>query len=271
MSLRIISKICSRIEKCISKRRINPFLTLWLNFRCLPLPQAIKLPIFVYGRPILYNTSCNIIIEAPIKMGMIKFNYQRIWGPSIMNQQSEFNCSGKIIFKGKGYFGTGTKICVTPNAILEFGDQFKVADLVNIGCYNSIKIGAKCRIAHRCQLFDTNYHYLVDLDNRTIKRKTRSIVIGASCWICNSSTISPGTVLPDFTIVGSDSVVNKNYSNIPKYSLIAGIPAKLIHTGLIRIENSDYENQIDKYFKTQENQCFTMPEEWNIETIHTIL
>ncbi len=271
MLSKIINKTCRKIEKIISKRKINPILTIWLNFRCLPFSQARRFPIYVYGRAKLYNTSCKIIIEAPVKAGMIKFNYPNIWGPSIMDFQSEFNCSGKIIFKGGRYFGTGSKICIKPNATVEIGDHFKIADCVNIGCANYIKIGNKCRITHRCQIFDTNYHYLVSMKNRTIRRKTQTVNIGNSCWICNSSTISPGTILPDYTIVGSNSLVNKDFSDIPSYSLIAGIPAKYLCNGFIRLENCRFEEQVDEYFKTHQDNIFRIPDMWDIANISKIL
>lgn len=270
MASKIIQKICNRIEEFFSKRRLNPILTIWLNFRCLPFLQALKLPIYIYGRPIIYNSRCKIIIDSEIIRGMIKFNQQRIWAPSLMNQQSEFNCSGTIIFKGSGMIGTGTKICLNTNSILEIGKNFTVADCVNIGCNNLIKIGNNCRIAHRCQIFDTNYHYIANINNHTVKSKTQQVIIGNNCWICNSSTILPGTILPNYTIVSSNSLVNKDFSKIPNNSILAGIPAKLIGTGFIRVENKDYESEIDNHF-SQKKEIFVIPEAWNEESISTVL
>lgn len=270
MSSMIIHKICNHIEALFSKRRINLILTVWINFRCLPFLQAIRFPIFVYGRPIIYNSRCKIIIESAIKRGMIKFNYQRIWAPSLMNQQSEFNCNGTIVFKGGGYIGTGTKICVSKNAVLKIGNNFKITDFVNIGCYNYIMIGNNCRITHRCQIFDTNYHYIANMKLKQVKCKTMTVKIGNSCWICNSSTISPGTILPDYTIVGSNSLVNRDYSSILQYSLIAGIPAKFICSDVLRVENSIYEKKIDKHYENSDDY-FCIPTDWNVDGISTII
>lgn len=37
-----------------------------------------------------------------------------------------------------------------------------------------------------------------------------------------------GTVIPDHTIVSSNSLCNKDYSDVPQFSIIGGIPARLI-------------------------------------------
>ena len=49
--------------------------------------------------------------------------------------------------------------------------------------------------------------------------------------------------MPDFTIVASNSLVGKDYSDIPESSMIGGIPAKLIATGFRKVENSKIECQ----------------------------
>lgn len=44
-------------EKVLTNSKwFNPFATLYLNLRCVPLKQALKFPVFVFGRPRLYST-----------------------------------------------------------------------------------------------------------------------------------------------------------------------------------------------------------------------
>ena len=55
----------------------------------------------------------------------------------------------------------------------------------------------------------------------------------------------PGTKLPDRVIVTSNSLLNKDYtSSIPSYSLIGGIPAKLLRTNVRRIYELDRERDL---------------------------
>ena len=236
-------------ESFFASNWLNIFLTIYFNFRCFPFRQAIKLPLFIYGRPRLYNLSGHMEIKGKVSCGMIKFNNTEIGAPSLMSVQSEICNLGKIIFEGKGRIGTGTKIYVAKNAAFKLGKNFKIADMCNIGCYKRITIGADFRLAHRCQIFDSNYHYIANFFKMQVPHYIHSIQIGKGCWICNSSTIAGEVTLPDYTIVASNSLVNKDYSSIPVGSLIGSIPAKLIASGLYRIYNTSIQRHISSFYK----------------------
>lgn len=51
------------------------------------------------------------------------------------------------------------------------------------------------------------------------------VVIGDDCWLGSNSVIMPGVKLDTGTVVGANAVVTKDF---PAYSILAGIPAKLI-------------------------------------------
>ena len=55
--------------------------------------------------------------------------------------------------------------------------------------------------------------------------KRKGIIIGKDCWIGAKVTILDGTVIGDGCIVAAGAVV-RGY--IPPYSIIGGIPAKVI-------------------------------------------
>ena len=78
---------------------------------------------------------------------------------------------------------------------------------------------------------------------------TKPIIIGNYCWICNSTTITGGAVIPDKTIVASNSLVNKNFSSLPPASIIGGIPAKHIKTGFRRLDALKHQRLVSKYFR----------------------
>src|SRR5574344_765040 len=227
---------------------LNPIATIYVNFRSFPLKQALKLPLFVYGRPNLYYLTGRMRIDGIIKSGMIKFNYTCIGAPSNMSLQSDLLNQGTIVFHGPGIIGTGNKIRVFYNAVLEFGEEFKIADMVNVGCYSKITVGNRSWIAHRCQILDANYHYIADFNKRIVPKWGKNIVIGDDCWICNTSTVSLGAVIPNNTIVTGYSLVNKDFSTVPENSIIGGIPAKFIANGFRRVLNPIAENKIIKFY-----------------------
>ncbi len=250
-----------KLEQIIASNWLNPLATFYLNLRSLPLLQAWKMPIFVYGRPRFYNLSGRIVIEGKIKTGMITFNQARPGAPSVMSVQSEIMNQGTIVFHGTGTIGTGNKVRVSESAILEIGCHFAIADMVNIGCYSQIIIGNYAKIAHRCQILDSNYHYVANLNNHTVPRWTRPIIIGTRCWICNSTTVTGGTVLPDYTIVASNSLVNRDFSAIPQKSIIGGVPAKYLASGYMRVYNPQSINVITEYYGNNSNGMYLYPED----------
>lgn len=253
-----------KVECLLNINWFNPFLTIWLNFRSLPLKKAVFLPVWVYGRPRIYSLSGNIEIVGKIKSGMIKFNVSIPGGPSLGSFQSELFNLGMIRFNGRGRIGAGTKIFVSYNGILKIGNNFNITNMVNIGCMESIEIGAQLSLTHRCQIFDSNYHYIGDFKRRFVRQRTRPIKIGNRCWICNSSTITPGSFLPDFTIVASNSLVNSSINNVPENSIIGGQPAKLISTGYRRIYGSLYNRKLNEYY-AESNAAFVMPDDWTMD------
>lgn len=247
------------IERFLFCNWFNPFATLWLNLRSFPFKQAVKFPIWCYGRPKFYGLSGQMIVEGEIWSGMIRFNQVKYGAPSNMSVQSEILNKGLIIFRGQGLIGTGNKIVVGINAVLDIGKNFKITDLCNIGCFCEIRIGEQSRIVHRCQVFDSNYHYVANFEKGVVPQMKKPINIGKGCWICNSSTIVGGVILPDFTIVASNSLVNKDYSNIPESSIIAGMPAKLISTGFRKVEHSRIIKEITDFYKINNTAVFKMP------------
>lgn len=249
-----------RIESILFGNWFNPFATLWLNFRSFPIKQALKFPVWCYGRPRFYGLSGEMQIEGKVFSGMIRFNQVKPGAPSNMSVQSEIRNHGLIIFRGQGLIGTGNKIVVAYNAVLDIGGNFKITDMCNIGCFREIRIGEQSRIVHRCQVFDSNYHYVANFVHRIVPNCIRPVHIGKGCWVCNSSTITGGAILPNYTIVGSNSLVNKDFSNIPESSMIGGVPAKFLATGFRKVENCAKKYEINLYYYNNPQKTYVIPE-----------
>lgn len=257
-----------RIERFFASNWLNPLKTIWLNWRSFPIKQAWKLPVWVYGRPRIYCLSGTMRIKGSVTSGMITLNRTIDGAPNLCSVQSEIINHGNIIFNGKGRIGTGTRIHTYRDKTIELGSNFKIADFVNISCMSHISIGDQTRITHRCQIIDTNFHYVANFDKGIVPQLCKPISIGKGCWICNTTTIAGGTILPDFTIVASNSLVNKDMTAIPESSMIGGIPAKFIATGLRRVENSKIGNNINYFYKNNRNSVYQI--DFSIEECSTI-
>lgn len=249
----------SALEMLFATNWFNPIATAYLNLRSFPFRQAIKMPIWVYGMPRFFGLTGRMIVKGKVTSGMIRFNHVKPGAPSNMSVKSEIMNMGLIVFHGVGLIGTGNKIVVGRNAKLEIGKNFKITDMCNIGCFKDISIGEGSRIVHRCQVFDSNYHFVANFTKGIVPDHTKPIKIGNGCWICNNSTVTGNAVLPNYTIVASNSLVNKDMSDIPESSMIGGSPAKLIATGFIRINNSKIESEIFRFYKEHPNDIFKIP------------
>ena len=220
----------------------------------MPLRQALKLPIFVYGRPKFYSTFGHVRFPEKCKMGMVHFNESVAGGPQCEVGNSELNIWGTLVFRGKCSIGTSNKINVGEDGVLDFGDHSKVTIFCNITAYKEVLVGHHSWIVHRCQVFDTSYHYTASFGSMggQVRKIARPVHIGNYCWICNSTTVTAGVTIPNKTIVASNSLVCKDMSSIPEESLIGGSPAKLLSTGIRRVEKNEVE--INQYFRNHPNE-----------------
>ena len=238
-----------KIERMlIYNKWFNPLATLYLNLRCVPLRQAVKLPILVFGFPKLFSTFGHIRFPQGCFHGMVRFNESIGGGPQCECGNSELNLWGTLIFRGPCTIGTSNKLIIGEDGVMDIGSDTKIMALCNVVAYKRVVLGNNSWIVHRSQVMDTNFHYVANFQRGGVKQIARPITIGDYCWICNNSTISGGAHLPHKTIVASNSLVNKDMSDIPEESLIGGIPAKLLYTGIRRIDNVELERKIRQHF-----------------------
>lgn len=243
----MINRLFSRLEFLLAKKRLRLFKTIYVNFRSLPLYQALKLPIHVYGNVRLLNLRGSITIHSKIKHGMIHIGHPHN-GAAIDTESLYLQNGGSIHFYGEAHIFNGASINVFNSGKLVIGDKVIIAEKVRIACVNQIIIGKGSRIAHETQIMDSNFHYITSIDSREVPNCNGLITLGEWCWVGNRSSIQKGTIIPDYTIVASNSITNKDFSNVPSYSIIGGIPAKVLKTGVRRIFDPVLESKIRKHY-----------------------
>lgn len=237
-----------RLERLFFSKWLNPFATAWFNFRSFSFYQAICFPVYVYGRPRMFALSGRMRVEGKVCPGMIKFNADAYGAPSNMNSQSEIINLGEIIFKGGGFIGTGNKIKLAQRAVLVLGNKFRITDRCNISCEKRIEIGDESWVIHNSQVMDTNFHFVADLERMSVAPRSKPVKIGRHCWVSNTAIVMGGTVMPDYSILGSLSMINKDYSECEEGTFFAGVPAQPKRNRLCRIDNPAIENAVWTHF-----------------------
>jgi acetyltransferase-like isoleucine patch superfamily enzyme len=241
--------------------------TLYFNIRCLPYRQAKVLPIFVYSHTRFQNLSGKIEIDGNISTGMIKLG--RDWGYRCKGE-TRIRIEGCLLFHGKCEILRGSDICIFANGMISLGDDVLISENVLIYCMDKIFIGNMARIAYETNIFDSDFHYTVDIEKREIKKKTSPIVIGNNVWIGNRTNIKKGVIIPDYTIVAaSGSLLTKDYTNIvPMFGCLGGYPARPLPVRSCRTWRNEHERIkfLNTWFdKHPDSNIYKIPEEDNLE------
>jgi acetyltransferase-like isoleucine patch superfamily enzyme len=111
---------------------------------------------------------------------------------------------------------------------VSIGDGVSIGREVVIACIDSIAIGAGTLISYRVSILDHNH--VVDGAHSPALTQLRGngpIVLGENCFVGANTFILSGVHLGESCVVGAGSVVTHSF---PAYSIIAGIPARLIGT-----------------------------------------
>ncbi len=218
----------------------NYWAIFYFNFKMLPFSQAIKLPFDFYYSVRFENLTGKIKINSSeIRRGMIKIGGRG----SEMFTRSEtiIDLKGEININGVLEIGHGVLLRVEKNSLVSFGKYVRIGALSKIFSENNISFGDEIDFSWECQIFDTNFHFVRDVTSNNIDPKVGVIKIGSKNWFGNRITVMKGTITPDNFIVASNSLCNKDFSKLPAFSVVGGIPAKLIGTGKERL----FENLVD--------------------------
>ena len=247
----------SRWKKRVSYN-FNVWKTIYVNFAFLPYSQAIRFPIFVYGKVKIYAHSGKIVIEDRIRPGMIHLgmNTEKF---SASKGSALINITGKLIFRGTALFSVDYVLNIFGECSI--GKYSGFGNSVKICCWNNISIGKSCRFAVESQIFDTNFHYIRNIETGRVDRRDGVVIIGDFCWIGNRTTLAKGAQLPDFSMVSSNSLVNKNFisSNV-KYPILGGSPAQVIGSMRVRIFDPLEEEKIDRFFQNNPGALYYIGE-----------
>lgn len=135
----------------------------------------------------------------------------------------------RIIFDGSASIGGGARIYTKGDLII--GDNFYLSLNSQIIAHHEIRFGRDCTVGWDSLIMDTDFHRVLDKDSKEPFPMTKPILLGDHCWICNNVQVLKGTRIPNDTIVGSCSLLNKHY-DIPEYTLLAGNPASVRKTGI---------------------------------------
>lgn len=219
--------------------------TIYVNFRLLPFYQAKLLPIFIYRDTLIYELGEMEIISSEITTGMIRWGRMNVKSPA---KYGKIRNEGKITFKGRTKIG-GSNIIENRGHII-LGEEVGIAEGVSIMIRSKLSIGDRTIISSKSFIYDSNDHYTIEIETNKVKRITKKIVIGPDNWLCTGTFVKKGTVTGPYTLVAAgNTLLCKDYSMLPSYSILGGVPARVIGRGFRPIRNYSEEKRLNEFFK----------------------
>lgn len=109
------------------------------------------------------------------------------------------------------------------------GSSFNGAPQITAHEPSNITIGSGCLFAHGVSIASSDVHKIFDVETATRTNPPADIVIGDRVWVAANVSILKSSVISHDSVVGCDSQVRGQF---PSNVLIAGIPAKIVRSGI---------------------------------------
>lgn len=248
------------IQKIKNILSYNFIKTIYLNFRLFPFSIAIKLPLKI-GYNVdtqgIYKGCIQINPEIKIRRYMIHIGISEY--PMISTKGGytflRFGEKGQIEFGENVLIHNGVSLIASDKGRISIGSDCIINQLTKIYANDSIKIGDHCRIGWECQLLDSDCHLIYNDIKKRINSPISPIEIGNNVWIASRTSVMKGVIIPSYSIISANSLVNKTFKDIETVgNLFIGSPAILKSTGFFRLLNEQFETEMKKYFISTKNK-----------------
>ncbi len=167
--------------------------------------------------------------------GLFKLIQARWYLRKCNERGSLITVNKKPILRNKGFIKLGSevriwsninrsKIYVNRGARLIVGDNSRING-VHISVSNRVEIGKNVRIAPYSIIIDSDFHKVSDhFSNEGVNKP---IIIHNDVWITMNCVIMKGVTIGKGAVIAVGSVVTRD---VPPYTVVGGVPAKVIKT-----------------------------------------
>lgn len=171
----------------------------------------------------------DVIIDAPIKSGMLKLGFQTIDIFHSKNLNSIWKNEGILRINGNVILKNGVKINIGKYGELILGNNLLVNNNTSIVCNKKISIGENTLISWDCLVMDSDFHNIYDENNKIIN-EDKAVIISDKVWIGCRCTILKGSFISHNSIVAANTIVSKNL--MKDGNVYGGNPVRSIKTNV---------------------------------------
>ena len=191
-------------------RKVDIVKTVYFNFHYFPIKTAIKLPFFIYWRSELFKMKGKIILDTPVKPGLVRFGIHGLGTQDILYSRTMWEVGGTLVIKGHVSIGRGSKISIgNDNAKLTLGNNFTITGNSEIICQKEISFGDDCLLSWDILIMDTDFHKVLNPEGK-VSNSPKPITIGNHVWIGCRNTILKGVTIGDNNIISANSTITKS-------------------------------------------------------------
>lgn len=213
--------------------------TIWVNFRLFPLKEFILFHIIV-GRNVRILNLKNIEVFDLYK-GRIHLGTSPLFNVST-KEEIVINNNGKLKIGGNVIVQPGCILFTDKKGTIELKGNNRIGARTQILSKRSIVIEENTGISWDCQICDSDFHFIENLESHKILSNTKSITIGKNVWIGNHVIVGKGVTIGDNNIIGQNSYVNKSMDD--KNRIIVGSPARYLNGKYARIWDLKMEQSL---------------------------
>lgn len=248
-----------KFKSFVLRYRFCYFKTIIANFRLLPFRQAIHLPLVIYNKTELKLSRSRIRLNIPPRFGLIKWACNEDLFTSSKSPSLLLMIDGTLTINGPARISPGCVFRIIGGTV-QLGKAYCLGGEGKILCCGNIRIGDFNRMAFGTIVCDSDYHYIRRKGG--VKNCLGEVITGDCIWVGNNSSIMKGTKLPDYTVIGSKSYVNKDFTTTMYAPLIVGSPAKVVGDSYLRIFSPILEKKIRNWFSEHPDaNIYSMPDD----------
>ena len=241
-------------------RGYNFLRTVLFNYRMFPRDVAKVLPVKVGWRVDLKGlTRGSVQLREGVSphrfMVRIGCSSWQLYSNKSMRTLLWMTSGSRLTVGDDTDFCCGSRTVITAGGSVSLGDDFFINQNSLIYCSKSISFGEHCTIGWDSQVYDTDFHICEDIVTGEPASPVAPVRAGDNVWISNRCTIAKGSVLPSCCIVASNSLVNKDLSELEGQGvLLAGVPVSVKRTGIARVTDKKREAKLRKGFLREKNK-----------------
>ena len=172
--------------------RRNWWAILYFNFKMLPFRQAVKFPFDFYGAIRFQSLRGKVELNGQVRRG--QFQFGRFQYEIFHKEPTVITIDGLWKFNGSVMcMGIGSQIEIHEKAIFEMGEDIVFGARARIFIRKNVVLQNHIRFSWEVQLFDSNFHFMRNIETGMIPYINKSVFIDDHCWIGNRTTINKGT------------------------------------------------------------------------------